>query len=304
LKAKRFQRVVTLGRALLEKAPRFPPLLHNLAMARIQLGDRDEGEALLRRAIEADPAYLFAPASLAQMKLQEGKLAEAREILNAVDQESGRLNPEGMAQFSLAKADLALREGRPSDAASLWDLAKEMHPEHPRLKGELKEVGMLLARGMARLEEQARKREEARMRRMLPEHPGMEEVFARRTVAELKTLARTLGLEKPRGPGKKELRAQILGRLAETDAVRASLGTLPESLRTPLRQLREAGGVMAFDVFTRTFEPLGGREQGLGVFARLFRAGLVLPGTIDGKPSVALPVELWPLLEGGPPGGP
>src|SRR6266545_4805503 len=84
LHAEDWQHAEGLGREIVEQAPRCAQALHNLAMALLGQGREPEGEDLLRRAIAADPSYLFAPASLARPLLKPNPPAEARPVLKAV----------------------------------------------------------------------------------------------------------------------------------------------------------------------------------------------------------------------------
>ena len=79
LRAGETSRAELLGRKLVSKAPEAPAALQNLAMALQLQGKLDEAEALLRRAMELDPHYLFAPAGLAMILLEREQVREARE---------------------------------------------------------------------------------------------------------------------------------------------------------------------------------------------------------------------------------
>lgn len=57
-------------------------VLHNLAAALEAQGNLDEAEGLLRRAMDIDPRYVFAPAALAMIRLQQAEGARLQRLRN------------------------------------------------------------------------------------------------------------------------------------------------------------------------------------------------------------------------------
>jgi len=153
----------------------------------------------------------------------------------------------------------------------------------------------LVARGLSMFEGYARRAEERKRRRLLPAHPGMADLVAAHSVEDLRRLGKELGLSKLAGR-REAVEARVLKALRDVDRTRARLEALPGELREPLRKLRQSGGSMPYDDFTRTFDPPKKEPGSPSVLSRLEKLGVVLIGTIGGRPSVALPSELGPLL--------
>ncbi|MBC7462630.1 MAG: tetratricopeptide repeat protein, partial [Thermoleophilia bacterium] len=78
-----FEQCATVFTALLKTAPHNASIHHNLACALLEQGRRVEAVAALLAAMEADPSYLFAPATLAALHLQDGDKAEAQRVIRA-----------------------------------------------------------------------------------------------------------------------------------------------------------------------------------------------------------------------------
>jgi tetratricopeptide (TPR) repeat protein len=145
-----------LGRSLLARAPDFPPLLHNLAQAFRAQGRREEAKALLRRALEIDPAYLFAPAALALMDLEQGRLAEARAVLAGVEMPS-RAHADAFACFHLAQVEVALAEGNFEGAAAALSIVEDLRK---RTGSALPGIGGWKARWIRLMAGKARRQQE------------------------------------------------------------------------------------------------------------------------------------------------
>jgi tetratricopeptide (TPR) repeat protein len=297
MRARQWRKAEALGREILSQAPEFPQALYNLAMAVRSQERKDEAEALLRRAIAADPSYLFAPASLASMKLADGKVDEARKILDEVKL-TEKLNPDGYVMFLLAQADVAVMEGRPEDASRSWRMAEEIAPDHPAVEESRESLAWCLADGVTELLERSNGRRERQQRRLLSRQATLEESLRGYRVVQLQDMGRALGLERVSGLRKEELTARLIAALRNPDAVRAHIRALPADAKEALRQVWAAGDSMAHDQFTKAFGPVSTKaapqpppyhETPLG---RLGELGLLAVGTVGDRTTVLIPMEL------------
>ena len=106
----RWEEVEKLWRQFLAQAPTFHPAYHNLAVALVKQGLKAEAEMQLRKAMELDPNYVFAPCTPTILCLQEGRVAEARALLDKVIVPD-RVHPEAMATYCSAQTQVAAAEG-------------------------------------------------------------------------------------------------------------------------------------------------------------------------------------------------
>jgi Tfp pilus assembly protein PilF len=116
-------------REFLAQAPTFHPAYHNLAIALIQQGRDAEAEIHLRKAMEIDPSYVFAPCTLAVIYLQKNRTAEARELLDKVVIPD-KIHPSAMATYCSAQAQVTAAEGDLEKAAGWLDIGAKVDPDN------------------------------------------------------------------------------------------------------------------------------------------------------------------------------
>ena len=110
----------------LAKTPTDPVLLMLAARTYAASGGRDQAEAFLRRAIQADPGYLDAYGALAQLYVSAGRLDAA---LQEFDQLAKR---EARPVAALTFAGMILQgQGKTADARDRFARALEIDPEAP-----------------------------------------------------------------------------------------------------------------------------------------------------------------------------
>lgn len=124
-------------------------------MALFRQGRIAEAETQLRKAMELDPKYVFAPCTLSLLYLREERVAEARALLDKVTL-PGRVHPEAMAAYCLAQAQVAAAEEDGEKAFGWLDTAGKVAP-HDRNVKELRKrlriprLGALSKRAWARV---------------------------------------------------------------------------------------------------------------------------------------------------------
>jgi len=297
LRAEDWKRAEGLGCEIVEKAPRCAQALHNLAMALLGQGREPEGEDLLRRAIAADPAYLFAPAGLVRLLLKRDRAAEARAVLKGV-RLPGQAHPEGYVAYLLAQAEVALVEGDFEAAARAWGMAERIAPQHPAIPEIGRDGLRRLVENLAKSEERRRQALMRQRARLLPPDAGLEDCLADRTLGQLREIAATLGLGADAAVKKKELLERLVTALEDPEVIRWTIRSLPEAAREGLRHVRAMGWACAHDDFSRAYGREDSGEGGAASPLALLRAsGLLAEGTVGGRPSVLIPAEVRPTLE-------
>jgi predicted O-linked N-acetylglucosamine transferase (SPINDLY family) len=119
-------------REIISQGPEHPVACANLAVICISTSRKDEGIALLRRAIAAKPDYVDAHYNLGATLLRTGQLAEATESL----QQAISLNPDHLdARNNLGVA--LTRQGRAAAAVQVFRDALSRRPNAPELHDNL-----------------------------------------------------------------------------------------------------------------------------------------------------------------------
>ncbi len=143
LEEKRYVRADQLFSKLLAMdGPHDPSLLHFAGLARYQIGRCEEGLALLRRAVEAEPRYAEALNSLGVVLLEARRAAEALPYFErAVEAKPDYAN----AHISLGEALQA--EGREGDAAEALRRGLGLAPWESQARARLAQCLLVLEAG-------------------------------------------------------------------------------------------------------------------------------------------------------------
>jgi tetratricopeptide (TPR) repeat protein len=112
--------------------PDAPDIMNNLATAYGQQQRGREARLILERLHAQHPDYLFAAANLASMAARDGRIPEARALLEPF-QSRTRLHRTEFASLSSAQIELALAEGDPESARIMFDMWEGIDPDHPLL---------------------------------------------------------------------------------------------------------------------------------------------------------------------------
>jgi tetratricopeptide (TPR) repeat protein len=281
------------GRELAARAPDVPMVLHNLAAALEAQGKLEEAEGLLRRVMEIDPRYVFAPAGLAMIRLQQGRVKEARQVLVSVALPE-RLHPQAFAYWLSAQAQVALAEGNLDGAATSYDLLRQLPGEDGA--GEMPGIAGRLLAGFKSLLEARRKRRDRSRRRLLTPDAGMRACLEDYPREQLDGVAAALGLAGVALLRKGMLLDHVAAWLGEPSNVLSRVGSLPAAASEALRDVLGHGGVLAYADFTRRH----GSDESDGDWwrtpetplGRLKVLGLLVEGTVGGRESVIVPAEV------------
>lgn len=121
-----------LLREALELEPESPDLLNNLAAAFQLQGRIAEGMKLAEEVHTRWPDYFFGRCAVARMRAQKGRLEEARKLLEPL-LEQRRLHRTELAALYAARIDLLLAEGDKEGARVWLDLMEDKAPDDPQL---------------------------------------------------------------------------------------------------------------------------------------------------------------------------
>ncbi len=294
LRAGRWADVEREARGILERDPGNLKAMQNLSAALHHQGREAEGEALLHAIIAADPSYLFAPATLASLRISRGRVEEAREILRNA-RISPRMHPEAYGAFLGAQFQLAVADGDAEAVANLARTFKNLGLDLEMHAGRAAEAVGVFAK-LAEWGPRARtERWESRCRRILALDADLETCLGDRSREELADAARSLGV-RTGGLRKARLLVELAAALRQPEAAARSARGLPAPAAEALRALFSAGGALPFDDFTRRFGPRSERGQPPGdppaALDVLERRALVALGSVLGRATVLVPAEI------------
>jgi predicted Zn-dependent protease len=139
-------------RELLDRHPGNPVLFLNLSAALLADGRDEEGERLLRQALEHDPDYLLGRCNLARILAGRGEMAQARALVEGLDQRE-RYHPDEFFTLHATLAVLEAGDGRREAAEGHLRIMDQMADQfgYRERMGAIREL-VALARRVARRE--------------------------------------------------------------------------------------------------------------------------------------------------------
>ena len=133
LQARQPERAETLFGQALDVEPESPGIRSYLAQALTLQGRFDEAEALLQEVVADSPDYMFATLGLAQIRIEQGRYAEARQMLLPLLNRT-RFHVEEYVALGSLMIHLSLAE-RDKDGALRWAANLErVMPDHPMVQ--------------------------------------------------------------------------------------------------------------------------------------------------------------------------
>ncbi len=284
--AGRFADAEALGQTLLVRAPRCLKILQNVAACAGQQGRTAEAEALTRKALEIDPTYLFAWASLIDWRVAEGKLEKARALRKLV-QMPERAHPLALAAIVGAQGRLAAAEGDWDGLRNAAETVLKIDSAGPQAEWARRAL-----RSAPRGASKADRKDKVR-RRLLTAAPSLSECLDGLSKVELIALGVGRGLPVRVASRKADLVACLAAALGDEKTICHIVDALSEVDGRALRALLEAGGRKAFAEFTKE---CGGDKDG-STFSALKSLGLVFEGSIGGLECVVVPFEVLNALQ-------
>ncbi|HYO53789.1 tetratricopeptide repeat protein [Archangium sp.] len=122
-----------LLREALALEPDSPDVLNNLAAARQLQGHIEEGVHMIEELHQRRPEYFFARCSVARLRIRDGRLEEARELLEPLLSQR-RLHVTEVATLCPAQMDMLLAEGD-TEGAEVWlHILETIRPDDPQIE--------------------------------------------------------------------------------------------------------------------------------------------------------------------------
>lgn len=116
-------------RKALEIDPDCAQALHNLGAVYMMQDRKEEGEHMFRRSVEADPHYLFAYTSLAEMELGRGNFEACKKVLDQI-LSAPTIPANALIRAIFIQVRLSIETGEIDSARTMLDLLKSLDPDH------------------------------------------------------------------------------------------------------------------------------------------------------------------------------
>jgi len=299
LKEGRLQAADELTEKVFSLAPNNPDLCSLLGL--IWASDLSRSEAYLRKAVELDPQHAGGWAGLALIALDRGDLPAACQCLEVLaDRQEFTIWEilrylQGLTALSIKEKDLAL-------ARFYVDSALGWNPEDERFH----QLDWTLAlqepdSGLYILAQRSRQYRERRRKRSIPPDASLRQCLERLSRESLVATAQTYSV--PYVALRKEpLIQRLVEAITDPDRLREAVAALAADERQALRDVLDAGGILAWDEFTARYGNDVEDSQDWyyalpeTLMGRLRLYGLLSDGTVEGQRVVLIPQELRELL--------
>jgi len=293
---------IALFRKAVEADPKSGFAVHMLGILLIKSGKKEEGLKLARQAIKVDPDYMFAFANLGLMEVQEENpnTELVMEYLNKVTKASV-ITTQTAFIMHVAMMHLAFDRMDFESARKEFEIAVDLRPDDPILEGwetRLK-LGEVFSGGwLAKYQEQSRQRTYNKMLKNKLELDSSAQVTLNAFTRDvLGTVARIWKLT---AYGKKaELINSIVKRMQDAVVVQIIWDDyLNDEERNAVIWVLENGGARSLKDFTDKYgsdeeeSPYWNYHKPETIIGRLGQAGFLAKGTLNGVPSVLVPVEI------------
>ncbi|MEM3490350.1 MAG: tetratricopeptide repeat protein [Nitrososphaerota archaeon] len=306
-----FERALNFFQKVRSLEPDVPAVHHNIATAYMKLRDFKRAEKHLLEALNLDSKYTFALISLANLRLELGRLNEAWNFFSSAAEiclEDGLpSNPEEKdyllrTLFNLTSKGEIPRENRETVEELLNLLIEELPAREAQPLMLLK-----IAVGFEREVEKWRERDLKRRLKMksTPINPdsSLEELLSRYNKYALVGMGKRLQLKGSLEALKKsELAERISKRLRDSKFLEDLLEELKPIEKDALTDLMFKGGAMPWEEFAEKY----GNDIEESIYwnwhppetlmGRLKATGLIAEGSLNGKEWIIIPKELKPLI--------
>jgi uncharacterized protein HemY len=250
------EKAIALLRRAVENDPACALALHNLGTLLLQNGQQEEGEKWVRQAVEVDPTYTFGFANLAFLEAQRENEEAALDFLMQVNK-AKVISPATSVIANLAYMLLAVQKRDIEQARRHFDLAREIDPGHPLLKEYeewLDDVEMF-SDSFSFLADYHKQSANRFHRKMLNTRLAIDttlETCLAATTTEI--LGALCQFWKTIGYGKKQAKvARLAERILDADIFKGIVGDLDDEERSALHWVLDGGGVRPWGEFTQRF---------------------------------------------------
>jgi tetratricopeptide (TPR) repeat protein len=290
-----------LWRELVAADPDSPTFHFNLGVSLYNQKRMADAEACIRRAVDLEPDYLFASATLALIRMDAGSLDEARQILDEIVVPDP-VNPDALATYLMAQTQVAMAERKPQVAVGWLGMAKEVAPDNPQVRqlaSRLKIVTALESL-VAKVRDFHLEKAAATRQRVVARTAPLEECLAAYTKQTMAAMASAVGLGvNPNRVRKADLLRALCAALRTPDVCGRVVRNLADRDRAALSDLLATGGRQDYAAFVRRY-PVADDEykyewtpaDTASPLTHLKRRGLVVEATVDRVESVFIPAEL------------
>jgi tetratricopeptide (TPR) repeat protein len=125
----RYREAERVYRQMITAEPRLKEAYANLAAIYSWQGKMEEARSLLEQALEIDPLYVFPRCNLALTALNEGDVAGARRCIEPLEAVTD-FHPQEVAFYHYVQASILAEEGRFDEADSFLDVVLAVDPEY------------------------------------------------------------------------------------------------------------------------------------------------------------------------------
>lgn len=297
---------ISLWRKAVETDPKSGYALHMLGIILIQNGQKEEGRKLAYRAVDADPAYMFAYANIALMETQteNPNIELITEYLSKVEKAS-LITVQTAFIMHAAKMMLAFDDADFSLARNEFEIALELCPDDPLLNGwddNLKRGEDFAGGWMAKWREQNIKRAHDKvMKTKLNIESTTAYTLNSLNREVLGTTARIWELT-PYGK-KAELITKISERMQSAEKMKDVLDKFNAKEKTALSWVLENNGARSWKEFINQYgddqkeSPNWNYHNPKSIAGRLRHAGLLAKGSLNGEQVIFIPVDLRELIK-------
>ncbi|MDD3643250.1 MAG: protein kinase [Candidatus Krumholzibacteria bacterium] len=135
IEARSLDEADSLLRIAIDINPRHAPSLYNMGSVRWDLGDPGSGERFYRRAIESDPSWAQPCNNLGALLLEQGRFAEAKQILEVgIARDAASPSRPEITAFLLKNRGLAAAGLGEPDAPRYWERSPEILPANEEVR--------------------------------------------------------------------------------------------------------------------------------------------------------------------------
>ena len=289
--------IAYLERAI-EADPNCAVAWHNMGVQYIILGEKEKGEALIKRSIEIDPDYLFAYTTLAEIAYQRGDYGAAKEALRKVNTAKS-LAPQVHLRSIATQFWIALKEKESEIAKNTVALLESLYKDYPELE-DMKQALFLsefASSWQMRRDEATHRYHQRKLKKAIAADEGLAACLNRNSREALTGTLRAWSVS--RSGRKAEIIDRLVGLMLDEEALAYFIAyKLSDQEAQALRWLLEQGGICPWQDFTQRFgddfdeSPYWQWHEPDTVPGRLRMFGLLAVGTLNREQVALIPYEL------------
>lgn len=254
--AKTPEKSIALLRRAVENDPACAMALHNLGTLLLQNGQEEEGERWVRQAVAVDPSYTFGFANLALLDAQRENEEAALDSLMQVNK-AKVISPATSVIANIAYVLLAVQKRDFDQAHRHLDLARDIDPDHRLVEmyAEWLDEMEMVSDNFGYIAEYQKQSANRFHRKMLNTRldidTNLETCLAAMTS---ETLGAVCQFWKTIKYGKKKEKvARLAGRIQDPEIFKEIVSRLDDEERSGLRWILEGGGFCPWGEFTQRF---------------------------------------------------